>query len=300
MNPLIENMLNRPTEIKVGQIWWNYELKRELVISDTRFIKQENIVRTMLIGSSSLYNNIAEEFDINIPQGETVLPSDRTIFVLTSGPNSIQQLDVFVGNLSKNLTEKVIYAEKNYVQIFNSRKNSEQTYILRHEYAKLSKLRIEAIRLKEKSKIPFIYTLSQTNNIEQDKSNYMVNDSLESYNLAAEDKISKNEKIELSDDFWELEMINSPKAMVFIKSEKLEVRLNEINNILYLVFNTSLDKKIKNIIFSFNNRSSQAKDLVIKNKGAAFPLAEIIKEKGIYNLSFDIGKEKYSFDFEIK
>jgi sulfur relay (sulfurtransferase) DsrC/TusE family protein len=300
MNQLIENMLNRPTEIKVGQIWWNYELKRELVISDTRFIKQENIVRTMLIGSSSLYNNIAEEFDINIPQGETVLPSDRTIFVLTSGPNSIQQLDVFVGNLSKNLTEKVIYAEKNYVQIFNSRKNSEQTYILRHEYAKLSKLRIEAIRLKEKSKIPFIYTLSQTNNIEQDKSNYMVNDSLESYNLAAEDKISKNEKIELSDDFWELEMINSPKAMVFIKSEKLEVRLNEINNILYLVFNTSLDKKIKNIIFSFNNRSSQAKDLVIKNKGAAFPLAEIIKEKGIYNLSFDIGKEKYSFDFEIK
>jgi sulfur relay (sulfurtransferase) DsrC/TusE family protein len=300
MNQLIENMLNRPTEIKVGQIWWNYELKRELVISNTRFIKQENIVRTMLIGSSSLYNNIAEEFDINIPQGETVLPSDRTIFVLTSGPNSIQQLDVFVGNLSKNLTEKVIYAEKNYVQIFNSRKNSEQTYILRHEYAKLSKLRIEAIRLKEKSKIPFIYTLSQTNNIEQDKSNYMVNDSLESYNLAAEDKISKNEKIELSDDFWELEMINSPKAMVFIKSEKLEVRLNEINNILYLVFNTSLDKKIKNIIFSFNNRSSQAKDLVIKNKGAAFPLAEIIKEKGIYNLSFDIGKEKYSFDFEIK
>lgn len=300
MNQLIENMLNRPTEIKVGQIWWNYELKRELVISNTRFIKQENIVRTMLIGSSSLYNNIAEEFDINIPQGETVLPSDRTIFVLTSGPNSIQQLDVFVGNLSKNLTEKVIYAEKNYVQIFNSRKNSEQTYILRHEYAKLSKLRIEAIRLKEKSKIPFIYTLSQTNNIEQDKSNYMVNDSLESYNLAAEDKISKNEKIELSDDFWELEMINSPKAMVFIKSEKLEVRLNEINNILYLVFNTSLDKKIKNIIFSFNNRSSQAKDLAIKNKGAAFPLAEIIKEKGIYNLSFDIGKEKYSFDFEIK
>jgi hypothetical protein len=61
-----------------------------------------------------------------------------------------------------------------------------------------------------------------------------------------------------------------------------------------------LDKKIKNIIFSFNNRSSQAKDLAIKNKGAAFPLAEIIKEKGIYNLSFDIGKEKYSFDFEIK
>ena len=300
MNPLIENMLNRPTEIKVGQIWWNYELKRELVISDTRFIKQENIIRTMLIGSSSLYNDIAEEYDINIPQGDTVLPSDRTIFVLTSGPTTIQQLDVFVGTLSKSLIEKVIYAEKNYVQIFNSRKNSEQTYILRHEYAKLGKLRMEAIRLKEESKIPVIHILSQTNNIEKDKSNYMVNDSSESYSIAAEDKISKNEKIELSDEFWDLEMINSPKAIVFIKSEKLEVHLNEINNILYLVFNTSLEKKIKNIIFSFNNRAIQATDLVIKNKRAAFPLAEIIKEKGMYNLSFDIGKEKYSFDFEIK
>jgi hypothetical protein len=134
----------------------------------------------------------------------------------------------------------------------------------------------------------------------KNRSTPMVNDHTEPYRIAADDNDSKKEKIEVADNFWDLELENSSKALEFINSEKLVVRLNQINDVLYLIFYTSLTKEIKNIVFTFNDNSSRSRNLTINNKAAATPLNEIIKGTGEYKLSFEIEYEKYSFDFEIK
>lgn len=304
MKILINNILHPPTTYQIGQVWWNEDISRELVITDVKNINT-GILRTMLIGASQLLNDIALYYDIKVPKNEKVLPTKRVIFTLTSGPVVPKQLHIYVGKFSNKLIEKIVAAEKD----FRSLKidgDADQDYILRNEYAKIHKLHIEAINeleanLNTKEIKPSTILRLPVNN-KFTVSEPIINYSADVYSFysGSEDEKLKQEKI--NNDFWSTELKNKNKETTLIKSKSLTVRITQVEESIYfIVFSKEVDR-VYNIIFedTQSNIKSDSKDLILIGNRGAMPLNSLIKKGKNYNLSFSISDLNYSFPIEIK
>jgi len=219
MNMFLNNVLNPPKELKVGQIWYNNQTKRDFLITDDRFLEKTGVLRSVHI-SRVIELNDGNEIIIKSDLYK-FYPTDRISLRFTEGPISKNELDYYLGEIIEDdlhlIKESIKNTSDSYTEV--------QQIILGAILEEIEPVRLSAINYfanqSEEKSANIIFCISP--HLEADIKPF-------EYKLAAADDSYLD-----SEQFYELERKNRDNSYVLIDDESTLIRLSLVNGNLYLV-----------------------------------------------------------------
>lgn len=291
MNMFLNNVLNPPNKIKIGQIWYNNLTKRDFLIIDDKF------------GKMGVFRSVHLSRVIELNDGNDVLlksdlyefyPTDRISLRFTEGPISKNDLNFYLGEISETDLKLV----KDSLKISDDSLTDIQRNILAEILEEIEPVRFAALE----------YFESIFSNLDEEKSDTQIfkiseylNTEIEpfTYALAAADDSLLN-----VEQFYELERENREKSFVLINDKNSLIRLSIVKGNLYLViFAKENEVNIDNVEFTQNDLSFESSDKKLKilpNQMGfiSFNLKNYKKEKS--KISFKINEKYFEKNFRIE
>ncbi len=253
MNKFLNNVLNPPTKIKVGQIWYNNLTKRDFLIIDDKFADKTGVFRSVHI---SRVIELNDGNDLILPSKKyKFYPTDRISLRFTEGPISKNDLNFYLGEISETDLKLI----KDSLKISDDSLTDIQRNILAEILEEIEPVRFAALEY-------FEFSFSNLEEEKSDTKKFKISDYLNTeiepfaYALAASDDSLLN-----VEQFYELERENRGKSFVLISDQSSLIRLSIVKGNLYLViFAKENEVNIDNVEFTQNDLSFESSDKKLK------------------------------------
>lgn len=285
-NKLIRNLLNKPAELKPGQVWLlkqdsNDSLPIEIVLTDTEYASSIGIVRGIAL---SRVKNAGDVHDVilNKKHYPDTLPNGRVCLRLTNCALPKDNLEFFIDELAANDWIKVNQS----LQKKESYHNEPQLNLANHIIERLSLYRNEAIRLYEK----WLDSYNELKNVIRMFALYKINRNIQIKSYYGYPG-SNLEKTIFLDELWDLVEKNSNNIVNLFEDKKLIVDFIVLKDLPHLIFYSSIKLKIDSVELMKGNKTSKAADneFSINNNGKFITSLEPKElETGEWTLRFNI------------
>ncbi|MBZ0181556.1 MAG: hypothetical protein K8F60_03805 [Melioribacteraceae bacterium] len=270
MNELISNIFNAPQEYEIGQVWYQGDIKEEILITDAAN-KHLGVIRGMVI---SPITELADGVDVILEASKNnFLNRNRIVLRFTEGPIKTDYLDFYNGKIESETMDQILLTRMNKEQYYNE----EQLHTFERLHSKIEPLFINSLPIEE----------SESETIFADKSY--------NYSMAASDNYSILNDLE----FYNEERKVKDSSIIIYSEGSTTVRISKVNLFYHLVIYSKEIQRVHNISFLDLNGINIIKDtneiaLAENNKGHLY-LGRLIKNQS-YNLtmildSLEVSKE---------
>ncbi len=292
MQNYIDNILNPPSKIEAGQIWFVKEIDEDVIITDARIAEDRKVIRAVLIIKATA---VGDEFDINIdpeeyPDIKDILPVKKISLRTTDGPLAVSSLSVFKGITPPELLNKIKAGLKNKTSYNEIQNNIIAEYLIR-----LEPVREEALKVYEES-LPVIFELS-SHILMSEKQAFR-------YSLAAADR-SLSEKLS---EFWEKERAAKDASVILLKEADTIIRITMVDGKYYLVVITEKFKNLDKVVLDFCGKEFYGSESNVNlGKGRGFSCLQFRKNDikdiddigGEGKISVTLDNQEFNFNVRI-
>lgn len=251
MVDFIDNIINPPEEIGERQVWRLMHSADDVLVIDASH-EEDGVLISVLLSRITELNDGSDVILSSTGEDTSLFPSDRIALRITKGPVPVKELGYFRGTITEIEFEKIRKSIK-----YNSFKYNEiQKEYIAGILENIAPLREQAIRQYESILIQ----------LPQHTENYSVNKY--EYRWAADDA-QQREKLR---EFWKKEREMRVKGITFDHLPNLEIVINVIDDVLYIMYFSDTVKHVGDIKIVQEDKvvSANDKQLNLQNKNRAF------------------------------
>ena len=297
MVDFIENIINPPEDINEKQVWRLLNTDDDALVLDAKY-KSDGIVKVVLFSRTTELN---DGYDVKIPgsgDDASLFPGDRIALRITESYIPMKELLFFRGTINDEIFDKIRRSLKQRTPDYNE----VQERLLEDILKRIESIK-EPVNQVQKKKQEEETTIEESNkkipvlHISQHRQESA--GEVYEYKWVADD----TKQLEKLREFWKKERKLSGRAISFNIMPDLELRINIINGVLYVMFFSLSIARIENIQIAqgdtFINAKNTELNLINENRAfTSFDPSSLIGGKCI--LQFTVEGKSNSFEFIVR